>query len=475
MREPTFAGMGSKEEDAPIPVVPGTTIVPRFCARGGAPANMSNSSPTAPFRAITVRRTGARRGRGNIPRPRQHRNSGVVRRTKRDGQIEGLWVMEGTASSSASESALRTQSSPPDAPAARATARRFRMSRELVIRLVILTAAGLIVVLFTTQWSRWVGDATRQETDDAYVRGDITPLSAQIDGNVKRVVVRDFQQVRKGDLLVEIDDADYQARVAQAEAALLGAEAAIANIKTKKAVQKAQVAAAADAIRATDADVKRTGDEAKRQRALLRTTFGTEQKVEQADAEAGRYAAILARDQASLDAQRGDQAVLDTEEVQLRADAKAKAAALNLTKINLGYTRITAPVAGEVSERGVRAGQYVHAGTQVISVVPLDNLWVIANYKETQLTHVAIGQKAEIRVDTFPGVVVAARVDSVAPASGAQFSLLPPDNATGNFTKVVQRIPVKLRLDPDNPLKGKLRAGMSVVATILTDSTPAKP
>ena len=115
-----------------------------------------------------------------------------------------------------------------------------------------------------------------------------------------------------------------------------------------------------------------------------------------------------------------------------------------------------------VSERGVRDGQYVHAGTQVISVVPLDNVWVVANYKETQLTHVAIGQRAEIRVDTFPGIVVNATVDSIAPASGAQFSLLPPDNATGNFTKVVQRIPVKLRLGPDNPLAGKLRPGMSV-------------
>ena len=144
-------------------------------------------------------------------------------------------------------------------------------------------------------------------------------------------------------------------------------------------------------------------------------------------------------------------------------------------KINLSYTRIAAPVAGMVSERGVRDGQYVHAGSQVITVVPLDNVWVLANYKETQLTHVGIGQRAEIRVDTFPGIVINAMVDSIAPASGAQFSLLPPDNATGNFTKVVQRIPVKLRITSDNPLAGKLRPGMSVVATILTDTTPPPP
>jgi membrane fusion protein, multidrug efflux system len=174
-------------------------------------------------------------------------------------------------------------------------------------------------------------------------------------------------------------------------------------------------------------------------------------------------------------AKQGD---IDRYFAQLTTEApavKQAEAKLDLAKINLGYTRITAPAGGEVSERDVRAGQYVHAGTQVITVVPLDNVWVVANYKETQLTHVAIGQRAEIRVDTFPGIAINAVVDSIAPASGAQFSLLPPDNATGNFTKVVQRIPVKLRISPDNPLAGKLRPGMSVVATILTDTTPPPP
>ncbi len=357
-------------------------------------------------------------------------------------------------------------------PAAPSPARRRLWSVDVLVRVAVLAAAGAIVVLLTTQWDRWVGDATRQVTDDAYVRGDVTPLSAQVDGYVGHVAVNDFQRVQKGELLVEIDDADYQAQVAQAQAALLGAEAAIANIKSRKAMQKAQVAAAEAAIAATEADVERTKDEAERQRELLATTFGTAQKVEQAIAAEKRSAATLVRDQAALAAERQQLAVLDTEESQLRADYKAKAAALELATINLGYTRIAAPVAGEVSERGVRDGQYVHAGTQVISVVPLDNVWVIANYKETQLTHVAVGQRAEIRVDTFPGTVVDAQVDSIAPASGSQFSLLPPDNATGNFTKVVQRIPVKLRLDPNHPLKGRLRPGMSVIATILTDTAP---
>src|ERR1700730_7791950 len=339
----------------------------------------------------------------------------------------------------------------------------------------LLLLAGVVVTLFITRWDVWVGASVRQVTDDAYVRGDITPLSAKIEGYVRRVPVVDFQRVKAGDLLIEIEDDDYRARAAQAEADLHGAEAAIENLKARKAAQHAQVTEAEDAIKATQADVERTRLEAARQRTLLATTFGTRQRVEQADAEAERFAATLARNQAQLEAQRRQLAVLDTQEAQLRADAKAKQAALDLAKINLGYTRILAPVGGMVSERGVRDGQYVHAGSQVIAVVPLDNVWVLANYKETQLTHVAIGQRAEIRVDTFPGVVITAIVDSIAPASGAQFSLLPPDNATGNFTKVVQRIPVKLRIAPDNPLSGKLRPGMSVIATILTDTKPPAP
>jgi membrane fusion protein (multidrug efflux system) len=369
----------------------------------------------------------------------------------------------------------------PSAPAQKAPAELPRLrgwpwwSGVSLVRLAVLAAAGVIVVLFATQWDRWVGLSVRQITDDAYVRGDITPLSAKVDGYVRRVPVDDFQRVKEGDLLVEIEDDDYRARVAQAEADLLGAEAAVGNLKARKAAQHAQITEAESAIAGTQADVERTRLEAARQRTLLATTFGTRQRVEQADAEAQRFAAILSRNQAELEAQRRQMAVLDTQEMQLRAEIKAKAAALDLAKINLGYTRIAAPVGGMVGERGVRDGQYVHAGSQVISVVPLDNVWVLANYKETQLTHVAIGQRAEIRVDTFPGIAVDAIVDSVAPASGSQFSLLPPDNATGNFTKVVQRIPVKLRIAPDNPLAGKLRPGMSVIATILTDTTPPHP
>jgi membrane fusion protein, multidrug efflux system len=208
------------------------------------------------------------------------------------------------------------QRAPPELP----RARRRPWSGITLVRLAVLIAAGVIVVLFATQWDRWVGLAVRQVTDDAYVRGDITPLSAQIEGYVRRVPVDDFQRVKAGDLLVEIEADDYRARVAQAEADLLGAQAAIENLKARKQAQHAQVAEAEDAIKATQADVERTRLEDARQRTLLATTFGTRQQVEQADAAAQRLAATLARNQADLEAQRSQMAVLDTQEAQLRAD-----------------------------------------------------------------------------------------------------------------------------------------------------------
>ena len=361
---------------------------------------------------------------------------------------------------------------PPAAPPA-PTRPAIWWLRGLVGIGIVAIAAGT-AILFTTQWDSWVGSRIDQTTDDAYVKGDITPLSAKIEGYVSKVAVSDYQQVKAGDLLVEIEDDDYRARVAQAEADLAGAEAAIENLKAHKAAQHSQIDQAESAIAETQADVDRTKLEAKRQGALLASTFGTQQKVEQAVADEKRFEATLARNQAELESERRQMAVLDTQESQLRAEMKAKRAQLDLANITLGYTKIAAPVDGMVGERGVRAGQYVRPGAQVISVVPLDTVWVVANYKETQLTRVAVGQRASVTIDTFPGVTISGHVDSIAPASGSQFTLLPPDNATGNFTKVVQRIPVKIVLDPGNALAGKLRPGMSVIATIHTDTKATK-
>jgi membrane fusion protein (multidrug efflux system) len=442
------------------------------------------------------------------------------------------------------------------APAQRAPPDMSRPRRRLwsgitLVRLAVLIAAGVIVVLFATQWDRWVGLAVRQVTDDAYVRGDITPLSAQVEGYVRRVPVDDFQRVKQGEVLVEIEDDDYRARVAQAEANLLAAEAGARGIEAEAMSRRWKLQRAAEdldnqiallharvaALDKSKAVLTLAQIDFSRAKQLLGTPAESRQQYDRAqkalstaDAQVNEALAQVYQARASLGlpaqptsgedlgqvpqdldetyssvlAARADlirsaaqlgvvhsyaqspkqmldefakQGDIDRYFAQLTTEApavKQAEAKLDLAKINLGYTRITAPAGGEVSERDVRAGQYVHAGSQVITVVP-DNVWVVANYKETQLTHVEIGQRAEIRVDTFPGIAINAIVDSIAPASGAQFSLLPPDNATGNFTKVVQRIPVKLRISPDNPLAGKLRPGMSVVATILTDTTPPPP
>ena len=358
---------------------------------------------------------------------------------------------------------------------------------------VLLLAAALIITL-TRNWNAWEGGRIDQVTDDAYVRGDLTPLSTKVAGIVRDVKVSDFQQVRKGDLLVELEDSDYLAQVAQASAAVEAAKAAIENNRRQRDLQdariarafagvdqaQAQIAAAQSGEDAVQADVVRTQKERNRQEALLLSSSSTPQKVEQVVADEQRFAAQLASRQADLEqaktvlhsnelaveAEKRSKAVLESQELQLVADLHAKQAALTVAQVNLGYTKIAAPMDGSVGERQVRPGQLVSPGTQVIPFVS-NTKWVQANYRETQLTNVKVGDPAEIRVDKYPGQVIHGRVLEIAPASGSQFALLPPDNATGNFTKVVQRIAVKIGLEDAN-MAAKLQPGLSVTATVRT-------
>jgi len=367
---------------------------------------------------------------------------------------------------------------PANAPAAPLAPEPARRSRWLGmgIRLVILLLVGGLVAMVAQNWDWWVGSAREQTTDDAYLQADLTPLAAQISGYVRQVPVRDFQRVKAGDLLVEIVDDDYRAALEQAQADVTAAKDAIQNIGQQEILQDALIKQAQATIEATQADVTRYRLEAIRQQALLTDRLaGTPQLTEQAVDNAKHAEATLALNQAQLEQQRQQINVLNIQEKQAHATLDARQAARDLAEINLGYTRITAPVDGVVGQRQVRAGQYVSAGTQVISIVPLPNVWVIANFKETQMTRVRVGQPAEVTVDAFPGVVLRGRVDSWSPASGAEFSLLPPDNATGNFTKVVQRIPVKILLEPDPTVADLLRPGMSVIATIDTQSLSPQP
>ena len=343
------------------------------------------------------------------------------------------------------------------------------------IRLFILLLVGGLVVVVAREWDWWVGSAVRQATDDAYLQADLTPLAAKVPGYVRQVPVQDFQKVKAGDLLVGIVDDDYRAQLDQAQANVATAQAAIENIEQQKLLQQAMIKQAEATIHASEADLTRYHLEALRQKTLLTQGLaGTRQITEQAVDNEKRTQATLDLNRAQLEQQRQQINVLDSQGKQAQATLKAQQAARDLAAINLGYTRITAPVDGMVGQRQVRSGQYVSVGTQVISVVPLPNVWVIANYKETQMTRIRAGQLARVTVDAFPGTVLRGHVDSWSPASGAQFSLLPPDNATGNFTKVVQRIPVKIVLEPDPRLAELLRPGMSVIATIDTASTPSE-
>ena len=366
--------------------------------------------------------------------------------------------------------------------------------QKLAVPALVLFLAAAIVVTITRNWNAWEGGRIEQVTDDAFVRGDVTPLSTKVAGIVKEVRVSDYQQVQKGDLLVALEDDDYSAQVAQAAAAVEAAKAAIENNRRQRDLQdarieralagidqaNAEINAAVSGEEAVRADVVRTQKERKRQEALLLTSSSTQQKVEQVVADEQRFAAQLSAREADLaqaraalqsneraaEAERRTKSVLESQDLQLIADLHAKEAALAVAKVNLGYTRIAAPENGTVGERQVRVGQLVSPGTQVIAFVS-NTKWVQANYRETQLTNMKVGDLAELRIDTYPGKVFFGRVIEIAPASGSQFALLPPDNATGNYTKVVQRIPVKISFD-DARAAMALRPGLSVIATIRT-------
>ncbi|MEN3331950.1 MAG: rane fusion protein multidrug efflux system [Blastocatellia bacterium] len=399
--------------------------------------------------------------------------------------------------------------------------KKSRVSLRRFAPVLILLIAAVILFLIVTNWNAWAGSRGSQKTDDAYLRADITPLSTRVSGTVTKVAVEDYQSVKAGDLLVQIKDDDYRAQVGQSEAAVQAANAALENNAKQKALQesriaqagagveaakadiaqaeanieatKAEIANAQAGVEAAKADVVRTQLEKKRQEALVESASATRQKLEQVTADEARFGAQfesrkadlaktqallglrqaqaqqaragLASRESELEAQRRQRGVLDAQESQLRADLRAKEEAVKVARINLEYTRIVAPTDGIVGERKVRIGQLVSPGSQVISLVESD-VWVQANYKETQLTNISKGDAAVITVDTFPGLKLKGHVEEIAPASGSQFALLPPDNASGNFTKITQRIPVKIVLDHDQRAVDRLRSGMSVIVEI---------
>ncbi|WP_114241258.1 HlyD family secretion protein [Dyella sp. C9] len=347
---------------------------------------------------------------------------------------------------------------------------------------VLASLGGVALVLIGTFYL-WAVARYRESTDDAYVRADIVTVSPRVAGYLTDVRVRDNQEVKAGDLLARVDDSDYLARVELARAAVAaatadvqGRDAALANLAAQADEQTSRIRAAEADVATGEAAARKATLNYARQQQLHHEQISSDQQLESAEADATSSTSANAATQAALAATQKRLVTLQTERTQAEAARKtaqaglAKAqAALRLADIELEHTRIIAPVSGQVGQRSLRPGQFVAVGTPLLAIVPHDS-YVVANYKETQLARVRQGQPVTIEVDALGGRTLHGHVDSFSPASGAEFALLPPDNATGNFTKIVQRMPLRIAIDADTAL---LRPGMSVVTTIDTHAASA--
>jgi len=351
----------------------------------------------------------------------------------------------------------------PDAPpsGARGKLRRLLLAGAAV---AVLSGAGWF------GWDYWTVGRFEVSTDDAYVKADNTTIAPKVSGYLSDVLVGDNEKVHAGQMLARIDDRDFKVALDQAKADVAAADAAVASKRAQLDVQKSVIDAARATLEVDTATQTFAAQENKRYTDLAGTGYGSVQNAQQAQSRYASAQAAIVRDTANLASALRQVELLKAEIVQAVAASERAAALQHQAELNLSYTTITAPIDAVVGNRTLRTGQYVQAGTQLMSLVPATGAYVIANYKETQLTDVRKGQSVEIAVDMFPGQVVRGHVDSLAPASGQEFALLPPDNATGNFTKVVQRILVKIALDTTTV---ELRPGMSVIPTIATLSRPA--
>ena len=338
------------------------------------------------------------------------------------------------------------------------------MSRKLIV------VVGLLVLALSGAGGRYWWNVLRfhESTDDAYVQSDVTVISPKVEGYIKKVKVADNEQVAEGAILFKIDDRDFKAKVAQAEAAVSLEEASVASYDSRLKLQQAMIDQAAAVVQSAEADLLRMQQDYKRYAALMTSDFASRQRFEQAEADARKAEAALAKSRAALAAEQNQLGVLRSQQREEQARLQQARANLQLAQNDLDNTVIRAPISGVAGNRAGQVGQYVKAGTQLLSLVPLTGVYVTANFKETQLTRMRPGQTAQITVDAYPDVALEGQIESFAPGSGAQFSLLPPDNATGNFTKIVQRVPVRIALPVNSQLTGLLRPGLSVTVTVDT-------
>ncbi|WP_010482978.1 MULTISPECIES: HlyD family secretion protein [Pseudomonadaceae] len=336
-----------------------------------------------------------------------------------------------------------------------------QLKRRLFVFLAIL---AVIAAAFFAHW--WLIGRFHEETDNAYVQGEITRVSSQLSARVEKVLVQDNQHVEQGQLLVELENSDFKLALQRAEATLATREAQLAQTQSTLSQQNSMIAASKADVSASQATLSRAKIDMQRAITLRQSGYISEERVTTLDADSSVARSQVAKAEADLQAQKQQIDTLQAEIKSLNAQIASARADIEQAKLNISRTEIRAPISGFVGQRAARNGQYVQTGAYLMSLVPDQDIWVQANFKETQIGHMRAGQSAELTFDSFPDTPIKGKVDSLFAASGAQFSLLPPDNATGNFTKVVQRIPVKLMFDKDNPLHGLIRPGMSVEVVV---------
>ena len=347
-------------------------------------------------------------------------------------------------------------------------------SKRNLRRILLAGVAAVVVAGAGAYGAYWLKTGRYLEsTDDAYVQADYTTIAPKVSGYIAEVHAEDNQPVKSGQILAKIDDRDFKTALAQAHADVASAKADVQNIEAQLEEQQSVIEQAQAAIASDQAGVKFAQQDYTRYHSLTAQKVTSVQDEERAQTALQQQNANLQRDRAALTAAKQRVDVLTTAKAKSETQVDRLQAVEQQAELNLSYTTIVAPIDGTVGARSLRVGQYVQAGTQLMAVVPLQAVYVVGNFKETQLAHVKAGQTVEITVDGLPGVTVKGKVDSLSPASGLTFALLPPDNATGNFTKIVQRIPVKIALEVDADLVGRLRPGMSAEPVIDTRAPAA--
>lgn len=349
-----------------------------------------------------------------------------------------------------------------------ATRRRFRLNARYIIAALALFAAAAVAAY---SWNWWEAGRFIETTDDAYVGGNVTTLSPHVPGFVMKILVGDNQLVKAGQLLIQLDDRDYKANLAHAEAVVQHQTAALANLHAKYELQQSMIADAQAKLAADEAEAGYARVDAARYHALAVTTFGSLQNDQKAFAADRKAQAVVRSGEASLGAAKQQLSVIDTEIAETEAGLAQAQADLHTAQLDLSYTQIRAPIDGYVGNRAAQIGAYTTVGTALLAIIPAHSLWVDANFKEDELARMQPGQRASFVADVLPGHTFNGRVLSLAPATGAIFSVIPPENATGNFTKIVQRVPVRIAIDDGDGTLGVLRPGLSTTVSVDTRSS----